>query len=530
MMMNKHIALAFSIASLVILFLRLVHGAMITSCSQTPYPEVCNHFINNYNLPSTSLDETGLEFHDLVHKVTLNQAIEAHRLISVMDLNSFLKPGTLAWNDCLELYENTVFQLNRSMSTNNPTDALTWTSASLANHHTCKNGFVDLNMSSNLESFPNILLSNFSNLLSNTLAVQKAAALSSTMLNAKKNIIGGRRLLSDGLFPTWVSAAERKLLQSSGSAPKADIVVAKDGSGDYTTISEAVDASASGSRRVIIHVKAGIYKESVEIKNSNIMIIGDGIGATIVTGNGNVQGGSTTFRSATFAITGDRFIARDITFENTAGPQNHQAVALRSGGDFSVFYRCSFRGYQDTLYVYSQRQFYRDCDIYGTQDFIFGDAVVVLQNCNIYVRRPLSGQQNTITAQGRTDPNENTGIIIQNSRVTAAGDLRPVQGSVETYLGRPYKEYSRTVFMQSNLDSLINPAGWLPWSGDFALSTLYYGEYKNTGGGADTSGRVNWPGYHVITNPTEAARFTVGNFLSGESWIPGTGVPFEGGL
>lgn len=146
------------------------------------------------------------------------------------------------------------------------------------------------------------------------------------------------------------------------------------------------------------------------------------------------------------------------------------------------------------------------------------------------MRRPLSGQKNTITAQARTDPNENTGIIIHNSRVTAAGDLRPVQGSVETYLGRPWKEYSRTVFMQSNLDSLIDPAGWFPWSGDFALSTLYYGEYENTGGGAGTSGRVKWPGYHVITNPTEAARFTVGNFLSGESWIPGTGVPFVGGL
>lgn len=302
MMLKKHIiAEAFSLASLVILFLGLVHGAMITSCSQTPYPEVCNHFINNYNLPSTSLDETRLEFHDFVHKVTLNQAIEAHRLISVTDLNAFLKPGSLAWNDCLELYENTVFQLNRSMSTNNPTDALTWISASLANHHTCKYGFVDLNMSSNLESFPNILLSNFSKLLSNTLAVKKAEVLSSTMLKSKKSINGGaRRLLSDGLFPTWFSAAERKLLESSGSEPKADIVVAKDGSGDYTTISEAVDASASGSGRFIIHVKAGVYKESVEIKKSNLMITGDGIGSTIVTGNGNVKGGATTFRSATF--------------------------------------------------------------------------------------------------------------------------------------------------------------------------------------------------------------------------------------
>lgn len=127
-----------------------------------------------------------------------------------------------------------------------------------------------------------------------------------------------------------------------------------------------------------------------------------------------------------------------MTFENTAGPQKHQAVALRSSSDFSVFYSCSFKGYQDTLYVHSQRQFYRNCDIYGTIDFIFGDAIVVLQNCNIFVRKPMSSQQNTVTAQARKDPNENTGIVIHNSRVMAASDLRPVQGTFKTFLGRPW--------------------------------------------------------------------------------------------
>ncbi|KAB1205782.1 putative pectinesterase/pectinesterase inhibitor 6 [Morella rubra] len=512
----------------VLLFLRFVHGAkMITSCSQTPYPEVCYHFINTNPLPS-QLDEAGrLEFHELVHKVAINQAIEVHRLISVMDLSPFNEQAKLAWTDCLELYEDTVIKLNRSMSSNNPTDSLTWISASIANEQTCQNSVIDFSLSSHVQSFPN-MLRNFSNLLSNTLAIKKAAALSSTSRPTSKQF-GGRRLLSDD-FPTWVSVADRRLLQSSGAAPEADFVVSQDGSGDYSTISEAVTASASRTKRFIIYVKAGVYKENVEINKPNIMITGDGIDATIVTGNRNVQGGSTTFRSATFAISGDRFIARDITFENTAGPQNNQAVALRAGGDFSIFFRCSFKSYQDTLYVFSQRQFYRDCDIYGTQDFIFGDAVAVLQNCNIYVRKPSSGQKNTVTAQARTDPNENTGIIVQNSLVTAASDLRPVQASFETYLGRPWQKYSRTVFMKNNIDSLINPAGWLPWSGSFALSTLYYGEYMNTGSGANTAGRVKWPGYHVITSSEEAARFTVGNFLAGDSWIPGNGVPFSGGL
>lgn len=105
-----------------------------------------------------------------------------------------------------------------------------------------------------------------------------------------------------------------------------------------------------------------------------------------------------------------RFVAVNITFRNTAGAFKHQAVALRSGADMSTFYRCSFEGYQATLYTKSLRQFYGECDIYGTIEFIFGNAAVVLQNCNIYPRLPMSGQFNTITAQGSTDPNQNTGI------------------------------------------------------------------------------------------------------------------------
>lgn len=223
------------------------------------------------------------------------------------------------------------------------------------------------------------------------------------------------------------------------------------------------------------------------------------------------------------------FVAVNITFRNTAGPSKFQAVAMRSGADMSTFYRCSFQGYQDTLYAHSLRQFYRECDIYGTIDFILGNAAVVLQNCNIYPRLPLPGQFNPITAQGRTDPNQNTGISIHNCTIKPAEDLAPNVGAVKTYLGRPWKEYSRTVVMQSFLDSVIDPAGWSIWSGDFALSTLYYAEYDNRGPAADTSNRVTWPGYHVI-NATDAANFTVDNFLQGNAWLPQTGVPYIRGF
>lgn len=216
------------------------------------------------------------------------------------------------------------------------------------------------------------------------------------------------------------------------------------------------------------------------------------------------------------------FIARDIAFVNYAGPTKHQAVALRIGADQSVVYQCSIVGYQDSLYAHSKRQFYRDCDIHGTVDFIFGNSAVVLQNCNITARP--TNDKNYVTAQGRTSPYENSGISIQNCTITTEGS------SSTTYLGRPWKEYSTTVIMQSYLDASIPADGWYPWNGDFALSTLYYGEYNNRGPGASTAGRVNWKGYRGEINPTEACAFTVESLIDGDEWLPSTDVPFEAGL
>lgn len=115
------------------------------------------------------------------------------------------------------------------------------------------------------------------------------------------------------------------------------------------------------------------------------------------------------------AVVGDGFLARDITFQNTAGPSKHQAVALRVGADFSAFYRCDMLAYQDTLYVHSLRQFYVGCFVAGTIDFIFGNAAAVLQDCDIHARLPNPGQRNMVTAQGRDDPNQNTGSFPQTS-------------------------------------------------------------------------------------------------------------------
>lgn len=230
------------------------------------------------------------------------------------------------------------------------------------------------------------------------------------------------------------------------------------------------------------------------------------------------------------AVVGEKFLARDITFQNTAGAAKHQAVALRVGSDLSAFYRCDILAYQDTLYVHSNRHFFINCLIAGTVDFIFGNGATVLQDCDIHARRPGSGQKNMFTAQGRTDPNQNTGIVIQKCRLGATSDLRPVQSSFPTYLGRPWKEYSRTVIMQSSITDVVHPAGWHEWDANFALNTLFYGEHQNTGAGAGTTGRVKWRGFKVITSATEAQSYTAGRFIAGGSWLSSTGFPFSLGL
>nr|BAJ97364.1 predicted protein [Hordeum vulgare subsp. vulgare] len=189
------------------------------------------------------------------------------------------------------------------------------------------------------------------------------------------------------------------------------VTVDQSGAGNYTTVADAVAAAPSNlgasSGYFVIHVAAGVYEENVAVpKNKKyVMMVGDGIGQTVITGNRSVVDGWTTFNSATFAVLGQGFVAVNMTFRNTAGPAKHQAVALRSGADLSTFYQCSFEGYQDTLYTHSLRQFYRACDVYGTVDYVFGNAAVVFQDCTLYNRLPMAGQSNTVTAQGlRPEP------------------------------------------------------------------------------------------------------------------------------
>ncbi|GFQ04115.1 pectinesterase [Phtheirospermum japonicum] len=439
-----------------------------------------------------------------------------------------------ALDDCLELFADTAAELSqivadlsasKSPETSYYDDLQTLLSGAMTNQYTCLDGFAY--SKNNTRRFIEGRLKRISRHVSNTLAMVKKLKRKSEAEGDQVPAYGAGEMRNG--FPAWLKKSDRRLLQAPANQTRVDLVVSQDGSGNFTTINAAVSAAPNNSdARFVIYIKTGAYYEYIELerRKRNIMFLGDGIGKTLIKGNRSVVDGWTTFRSSTVAVVGNGFIAKGITFENYAGPSKHQAVALRSGADFSAFYQCSFVAYQDTLYVHSLRQFYRECDVYGTIDFIFGNAAVVFQNSNLYARRPNDNQRNIFTAQGREDPNQNTGISILNCKVAAAADLIPVLSRFRTYLGRPWKQYSRTVFMFSKLEEVVDPKGWLEWDGDFALATLYYGEYRNRGPGSNTSARVTWPGYRVINSSAEASQFAVADFIQGNEWLPATGIPF----
>ncbi|TKY68433.1 putative pectinesterase/pectinesterase inhibitor 24 [Spatholobus suberectus] len=432
------------------------------------------------------------------------------------------------FTNCKDLLGLAVDHLNSSLSSGGNASLLdvfedlrTWLSAAGTYQQTCIDGFEEAEEALKTSVVNN--LKNSTEFTSNSLAIV-------TWLNKAASTVNLRRLLNTLLMeePKWLHSKDRKLLQADDLNRKADIVVAKDGSGKFKTITAALKhAPEKSDKRTVIYVKKGVYYENVRVEKTkwNVMIIGDGMNATIVSGSLNFVDGTPTFSTATFAVFGKNFIARDMGFRNTAGPQKHQAVALMTSADQAVYYRCQIDAFQDTLYALSNRQFYRECNVYGTVDFIFGNSAVVFQNCNILPKVPMIGQQNTITAQGKTDPNMNTGISIQNCNITPSGDL----SSVQTYLGRPWKNYSTTVFMQSTLGSFINPNGWLPWVGNSAPDTIFYAEFQNVGPGASTKNRVKWKGLKTITTK-QAGLFTVKALLSGDRWIPASGASFKSSM
>ncbi len=294
-----------------------------------------------------------------------------------------------------------------------------------------------------------------------------------------------------------------------------DIVVAQDGSGDVFTIQEAINLVPDyrKEKETRILVRRGTYQEKIVVAASkqNISLIGeDGV---IITGNDYAQKLNRfgeemgTSGSSTCYIYGDDFYAENITFENTAGMVG-QAVAALVDSDRAIFYRCRFLGNQDTLYPFGKnrkiRQYYRECYIEGTVDFIFGwDAAVYFDHCTIHCKRDKGYIAAPATPQG-----SEYGFIFSECHLTAD------EGVENVYLGRPWRPYGQAVYLNCKMDNYIHPEGWRVWHNKEILTTPTMGEYGCTGEGANSTQRVDWA--VTITNPEQ---YSIEAVLSGkDSW------------
>jgi len=293
-----------------------------------------------------------------------------------------------------------------------------------------------------------------------------------------------------------------------------DVVVAQDGSGDFTTVMDAVRAAPLRSETPVrIFIKKGVYKEKVLIATikPNIHLIGEDRDETVITyddyaGMTKPTGGKMSNEEIpTVYITGNDFYAENLTFENSAGTIA-QALAMYVKGDRAVFYNVRFLGWQDTLRVEGYRSYFKDCYIEGHVDYIYGSGTAVFENCTIH-----SKDKGYITASSA--PQESKfGMVFLNCRITGSAP----EGSV--YLGRPWRDYAAVAFISCEMDAVIRPEGWHNWGSEAKEKTARYAEYGNRGPGADTSKRVAWA--KQLTDE-EAAQYTIENILGGsDGWDP----------
>ena len=263
------------------------------------------------------------------------------------------------------------------------------------------------------------------------------------------------------------------------------IVVSRDGTGNFRTLQEAIEsARAFMDYTVTIYVKNGVYKEKVIVPSwvENIDIIGEDRDKTIITyddlANINKMG---TFRTYTVKVEGSDITFKNLTIENNAA-QLGQAVALHTEGDRLKFINCRILGNQDTIYTGAKftRLYFKDCYIDGTTDFIFGPSTALFEDCIIHSKR------NSYVTAASTPKEAKYGYVFKHCKLTAE------PGVDKVYLGRPWRPYAYTLFIECELGKHIVLAGWHNWGKQSNEETARYMEYKNTGEGANASERVAW--------------------------------------
>lgn len=282
--------------------------------------------------------------------------------------------------------------------------------------------------------------------------------------------------------------------------------VAKDGTGDYQYIQDAIDAMrVFPLAPITLYIKNGVYNEKIELPatKTDVTFIGESVDKTIIVFNDySGRGKLTTFNSYTAKIAGNRFRAENITFANSAGPVG-QAVALHVESDQAIFVNCRFLGNQDTIYAGGEtsRQLFVNCYIEGTTDFIFGPATAVFQNCEI------RSKTNSFITAASTTQGKKFGFVFFDCKLTAD------TGATKVYLGRPWRSWSKAVFIRCNLGKHITPEGWENWGNPANEQTAFYAEYKNTGEGAGIANRVKWS--HQLTDK-EATAYSLSTIFSNE--------------
>lgn len=284
------------------------------------------------------------------------------------------------------------------------------------------------------------------------------------------------------------------------------LTVAQDGSGDFIKIQDAIYASPSFPyEKVTIFIKNGTYKEKLRIPewNTNLILLGESKENTIITFDDNFSkinlGRNSTFYTSTLLVEADDFSASNLTIKNVSG-DNGQAIALSVVGNRAKISNCNILGNQDTLYLSGKnaRQYFKDCYIEGTTDFIFGSATALFENCIIH-----SIKSSYITAAS-TPEGTAYGFVFKNCKLTAEPSANAV------YLGRPWRIYAKTVYINCELGKHIKPEGWENWSKPDAEKNTFYAEYNNSGEGFQPAKRVSWS--HQLTK-SEADQYSIENIL-----------------
>ncbi|KAK1307867.1 putative pectinesterase 63 [Acorus calamus] len=296
------------------------------------------------------------------------------------------------------------------------------------------------------------------------------------------------------------------------------ITVRQDGTGDFSTVTEAVASIPSpNSRRTVLVIGPGVYREKVVVDRTKpyVTFYGDPLNMPTITFNGTAAEYGTV-QSATVAVDSHYFIASNVIFENSApmpdGRPGSQAVAFTISGDKAALYNCKFYGFQDTLCDDRGKHFFKDCLIRGTVDFIFGNGRSLYQDC---VLESVSKGIGYLTAQARTTKAEKTGFSFVNCTVTGTG---------QTYLSRAWMQSSRVVFAYTYMGSVVDPIGWDDKGFTDRQRTVYYGEYKCMGPGANTSKRAR---YGRVLTDEQAKPFLSLTFIRASTWLlPPPSLPF----